>query len=220
MKSRPLVATVAAVAALLIAVSGAVAWAVATVPDGRSGMAPMMSGRGPTEAGPNGMSGWMHQTRLPGEFTYLTVMIAHHEEAVAAAAELRRSPRAELRFFGGSIVATQSAQIKDMRAWLGRWYPGRSTAVDYWPMMRDMSGLDGDALDRTFMQDMIGHHMAAVMMSQQLLMADAAEHPETKDLAARIRDEQHQEMFQMRTWLADWFDVLPRGGRHWGRMMW
>ena len=36
-------------------------------------------------------------------------------------------------------------------------------------MMRDLSGLSGDRLDRTFLEDMIGHHMAAVTMSQRLL---------------------------------------------------
>lgn len=211
----------ASAAVLLIAGSAVVGGIVATERhDARNGMATMMSGLEPTDAWPSGMSGWMHQTAATDEFTYLTVMVAHHQEAVSAAAELRRSPRAEIRAFGESIVATQSAQIKQMRAWLGQWYPGRPTAVDYRPMMHELSGLKGDALDRAFLQDMIGHHMAAVMMSQQLLMRDVAEHAETKDLAASIRDEQHLEMFQMRTWLADWFDAVPGRGWDMGRMMW
>lgn len=69
------------------------------------------------------------------EFEYLTEMVAHHEEAVAAARELVRSNRPQLRAFGATIVATQSAKIAQMRQWLSRWYPGRSTDVNDQPMM-------------------------------------------------------------------------------------
>jgi uncharacterized protein (DUF305 family) len=140
-------------------------------------------------------------------------MVAHHEEAVVAAAELQRSDRPQLRAFGASIVETQSAQIDLMRAWLARWYPGRATDVDYEPMMRDLSGLSGDALDEAFLRDMIGHHMMAVMMSQHLLVAGSAEHGRVDGLAESIRDEQHVEIMQMRRWLAEWFDVGWRHGR-------
>ena len=131
------------------------------------------------ERAPDTWSGdWMHgrgDGQMMGgavahdEFSYLTHMVAHHEEAVDAARQLARSERPQMRAFGRNIVATQSAQIDQMEAWLATWYPDRSTDVDYQPMMRDLTGLSGDRLDRVFLQDMVGHHMAAVMMSQQLL---------------------------------------------------
>ena len=46
-------------------------------------------------------------------------------------------------------------------------YPDQVLAVDYQPMMRDLSGLSGDALGHGNLQDMTVHHMMAVMMSQQ-----------------------------------------------------
>ena len=52
---------------------------------------------------------------------------------------------------------------------------------------------------------MVGHHMAAVMMSQQLLVRGVADHDEVEQLARTIRDEQHAEIFQMQQWLGDWF---------------
>src|SRR5689334_6578403 len=52
------------------------------------------------------------------EFSYLTRMVAHHEEAVDAARQLARSDRPRMRAFGRDIVATQSAQVEQMRAWL------------------------------------------------------------------------------------------------------
>jgi uncharacterized protein (DUF305 family) len=117
-----------------------------------------------------------------------------------------------MRAFGAAIVATQTAQIEQMTTWLTRWYPGRDTGVDYRPMMRDLSDLSGDALDRAFLEDMPAHHMMAVMMSQQLLGRALAEHDQVTDLAVSIRDEQHAEIIQMRRWQADWFDGGTGGG--------
>lgn len=159
------------------------------------------------------MVGSMHGTRVDDEQSYLAEMIVHHEEAVAAAQELQRSPRAEMREFGEAVVASQTAQIDQMRQWLADWYPDVSTRVDYRPMMRDLTDLSGDRLDQVFLEDMIGHHMAAVMMSQQLLMGGVADHEEVEQLARTIREEQHTEIFQMQQWLADWF------GGGWGSGM-
>ena len=156
-----------------------------------------------------GSAGMMGRSTDVGEADYLAEMVAHHREAVAAARELARSDRAEMRALGESIVATQSAQIEQMVTWLGDWYPDQDAAVDYQPMMRDLTGLSGDDLDRVFLQDMIGHHMAAVMMSQHLL-SRGADHVEVADLARSIRDDQHTEIVQMERWLLRWFDVRSR----------
>lgn len=148
------------------------------------------------------------------EPTWLAEMIPHHEEAVRAAEELARSSRPEMRELGAAIVSSQTAQIAQMRAWLDRWYPDEPEVTAYRPMMRDLSGLEGDALDRAFLDDMIGHHMMAVMMSQHLLGSRASTHEEVADLARQISAEQRAEIRQMRSWLRAWFGQRAPG------MMW
>ncbi|HTW13853.1 MAG TPA: DUF305 domain-containing protein [Nocardioides sp.] len=145
------------------------------------------------------------------EKAYLVEMIAHHQEAVEAARQLRRSSRAEMRDLGTSIVTSQSEQIGRMERWLASWYPDEPGGADYQPMMRDLSGLAGDRLDLAFLQDMIPHHMAAIMMSQRLLMRGLAEHPEVTALARSIRDEQGAEILRMRHWLLAWSGERGRG---------
>ena len=54
-------------------------------------------------------------------------------------------------------------------------------------MMRDLEGLQGEVLDKAYIEDMILHHMEAVMVSQQLLSRGLAEHEEVAFLA---RDQQ------------------------------
>lgn len=181
-------------------------------PDGRDWQQPRWQGPGAM------VFGGIHGMRAGSEYVYLAEMVVHHEEAVAAANQLKRSPSAEMREFGEAIIASQSAQIDQMRQWLGDWYPDRTGRVDYQPMMRDLTGLSGDRLDRVFLQDMIWHHMAAVMMSQQLLMRRVAEHSQVEALAEAIRDEQHSEIFQMQQWLRERFGAGwqhgMRGGMH------
>ncbi|WP_107772969.1 DUF305 domain-containing protein [Nocardioides sediminis] len=150
----------------------------------------------------NGMAG-MHVVRSEQEF--LVEMVAHHEEAIEAAGELARSERAEMRELGRSIVEGQTAEVEQMREWLARWYPDAPTDADYEPMMRDLSGLSGDRLDQVFLEDMVWHHMAAVMMSRQLVARDLAEHDEVEELAGTIAAAQHAEILMMRRWLWEWF---------------
>ena len=164
-------------------------------------------------AGMAGMPGTgMSGMAVEDEFGYLAMMIPHHEEAIGnGRLLLEGTDRPEMRAFATSIIDTQTREVEQMRGWLAAWYPGRDSAVDYTPMMRDLTGLRGDALDRAFLADMIPHHMGAVMMSQQLLGQGPAGHAELEPFARTVRDTQHVEIVQMRGWLADWFGATGMG---------
>jgi uncharacterized protein (DUF305 family) len=191
----------------------AVVWLAAVLvacSDDRMSMTPM----GPTSPGGmagsgmagSGMAGPGMGAVVTSEFEYLARMIPHHEEAVATAQlVVRGTDRQEMRTFARSIVSGQSAEIAQMRAWLAAWYPLRDATVTYDPMMRELVGLRGDALDQAFLADMIPHHMMAVMMSQQFLAARLDRHPETEPFARAIRDVQQQEAWMMQDWLRTWF---------------
>lgn len=218
-----LVVALLLVALVAIATSaGAVAWAIRDNNDTpvRTGPAMMATDPGSAPEWWDGgswrsMMGMMGWSGVASEPEYLAEMIAHHREAIAAAGNLTRSDRAEMRSLGESIIASQSAQIQQMQDWLQEWYPEQPTDVAYQPMMRNLSELSGDRLDRAFLQDMIGHHMAAVMMSQNLLWR-GVEHDQVAELARSIRDDQHAEIVQMQRWLAQWYDTDWRGGMGWG----
>ena len=191
MKRR--VALIAAVVAVLAASATAAVAVADPADDGdwfghRDGM---MSSRSYDESdGPRALAARVDDagpdagTGAVSEYAYVTEMVAHHQEAVAAAQQLERSPRTEMREFGVAIIASQSAQIDQMQQWLSDWFPSRSGHADYQPMMRDLTGLSGDRLDRVFLQDMVGHHMGAVMMSQRLLMRGVADHEQVEVLGA------------------------------------
>lgn len=215
----------AALAALgLVGVGVAVAAGPPGGMAGRGGSAPMAGAVEPRWAsGAGAMGAGMPGGRMAGmgmqvatEFDYLAQMIPHHEEAIATAELVAAtSTRPELRAFTARIVTTQTAEVVRMKQWLAAWYPGRDTAVEYRPMMRDLSALSGDARDRTFLRDMIPHHMAAVMSSQQVLAWGLARHGELVPFARTVRDVQHAEIATMVFWLGAWFGDSPMGrGMH------
>jgi uncharacterized protein (DUF305 family) len=181
---------------------------------GQMGSGQMGSGQMGSGQMGSGQMGSMARARVDSEFGYLTEMIPHHQEAIAAAQQLlARSDRPEMKAFATSIIQTQSAQVDQMKADLARWYPGRDTTANYAPMMRDLSQLSGDALDRAFLEDMIPHHGMAVMMSEQLLSQHMAQHDEVTQLATTIRDGQHAEIVKMMGWLGSWFGESVHGQR-------
>ena len=225
--------SLAAIAGLSVAIVGVVATHFITLPSGAEPRQPLWrSGRqipmNLSQMMPMHRGGWgrgpMNQNQMPGhfgqmmqannEFEFLSLMIPHHEEAIATAQRvLEYGDRPEMQKFAQNIIDVQTAEIQQMEAWLDEWYPNRSTNLTYTPMMRDLDQLEGEALDQAFLEDMIMHHMGAVMMSQRLANFGLVEHPEVRPFAQNIADTQRQEIWQMQAWLRDWYGVtgMPMG---------
>lgn len=210
-----------ATALVVVAVAGLAFWWFSPMRElSTSGWAPGMWGPGGGMMGERGSfgpgmgigpmgRGMMNQMHamadVESEYEFLASMIPHHEEAVETATILRdNTNRREMREFAESIIRVQTREIEQMEAWLARWYPDRPSRAEYEPMMGEYEDLTGDRLDVAFLQDMIPHHMAAVMMSQQLIVSDLAEHDDVEDLARTIRDAQMEEIRRMSLWLREW----------------
>ncbi len=146
----------------------------------------------------------MHRTGsfVNNEYEFLAHMIPHHEEAIFTANILKENTESEEMIqFAERIIISQSEEIEKMKTWLTTWYPDKDHQIDYQPMMRDLEGLKGEELDIAFLEDMIPHHMEAIMMSQQLLSRGLAEHEEIAELARAIRNDQLDEIHMMRNML-------------------
>lgn len=141
-----------------------------------------------------------HSTMMVGsEREFITHMIPHHQEAVDTAQEVleRGGTTPEIRTLAESIISTQVAEIDMMKEWHLNWY--REAYVDtgsYTPMMRELENLTGAELDQVFLEDMIGHHMGAIMMSRSV--RPYIEHSEVTELADAIELTQSAEIAAMR----------------------
>lgn len=143
---------------------------------------------------------------INSEYEFLIKMIPHHEEAVYTAKILKeKTNRQEMKEFAEKIIETQNREIEQMNKWLDKWYADKENYYEYQAMMSDYKELSGNQLDQVFLEEMIFHHMSAVMMSQQLIVKGLAEHEEIYELAKSIRTNQRNEIFQMREWLDKWY---------------
>jgi uncharacterized protein (DUF305 family) len=152
----------------------------------------------------------------PFDLQFIDQMTMHHEGAIKSSEHMiSDSKRPELRELAQNIEESQSEQIKQMQGWRDKWYPDAEQtsgmpAGEMEEMMGDgtmermMGGsmremMGDDTTDEMFLEMMIPHHQLAVNMSEKALTE--AEHPELKDLAQKIRDEQLAEIELMKGYL-------------------
>jgi uncharacterized protein (DUF305 family) len=141
---------------------------------------------------------------VKSEREFIEHMIPHHEEAIVTAREVlaRGGSTPEMRTLAENIISAQEREIAAMKAWHEAWYG--TPYVDlgtYKPMMRDLSLLSGAELDKVFLEDMIHHHMGAIMMARSV--APFIEREETRTLTETIIKTQSAEIETMRTLLAN-----------------
>jgi uncharacterized protein (DUF305 family) len=149
----------------------------------------------------NGM-GHMVSITVSSEREFIEGMIPHHQEAIDTAKQVlaRGGATPEMRKLAEDIITAQEQEIAEMKKWYEAWYgePYNDNG-QYMPMMRDLGPLSGEDLDRTFLEDMIMHHMGAIMMARSV--EPYIEHQEIADLAEAIIDTQAKEIQLMQSLL-------------------
>lgn len=170
---------------------------------------PRSYGDSDRERGPGmmngGMGGMMGDRSMHGDMVvksereFIEHMIPHHEEAITTANEVlaRGATTPEIKALAEAIVAAQTKEVADMKSWYRTWYNTEYTPTGtYRPMMRPLTNLSGAELDKVFLEDMVHHHMGAIMMANSV--APHIEHDEMRDLAANIIRTQSDEIDTMR----------------------
>jgi len=137
---------------------------------------------------------------VKSEREFLTGMIPHHQEAVDTAKEViaRGGSTPEIKLLAENIVAAQEKEIAQMKQWYQDWYGVvyEAKSEDYEPMMRELANLSGAELDKRFLEDMVMHHMGAIMMAQSV--QPYIEHNEITELTEAIVTSQTVEIELMR----------------------
>lgn len=151
------------------------------------------------------MSGMDHSMMMvSSEKEFLQGMIPHHQEAVDTAKEVieRGGSTPEIKALAEAIVVAQEKEIAEMKGWYQDWYGETYEPTgEYREMMRELENLSGAELDRRFLEDMIMHHMGAIMMAQSV--QPHIEHEEITNLTQAIKVTQSKEIDLMRDLLRD-----------------
>lgn len=161
-----------------------------------------MMGNPDTNTGSMNNMDHMMSMMVQSEREFIDGMIPHHQEAVDTAKEViaRGGTTPEIKQLAQNIVVAQEKEIAEMKVWYETWYkePYKENGK-YKPMMRELSALSGKELDRTFLEDMIMHHMGAIMMARSV--QPYIEHQDMEKLTQSIVTSQSAEIGQMRQML-------------------
>lgn len=141
----------------------------------------------------------MEQMFVTSEQEFIEHMIPHHQEAIDTAREVleRGGTTEEMRDLMNTIITAQTTEIESMQAWYKTWFDKQyQDSGTYSPMMRELADLSGEDIDRAFLEDMIMHHMGAIMMARSI--QPYIKHQEMSDLTQAIVTTQSAEISQMR----------------------
>jgi uncharacterized protein (DUF305 family) len=144
-------------------------------------------------------SGHMMPMAVSSEREFIEMMIPHHEEAVVTAKEVlaRGATTQEMKELATGIITAQEKEISDMKNWYEAWYGvAYSNNGSYEPMMRELANLSGVELDKAFLEDMIMHHMGAIMMAKSV--EAYITHDELRMLTVSIIKTQTEEIGHMK----------------------
>jgi uncharacterized protein (DUF305 family) len=155
------------------------------------------------------------------DLRFIDAMIPHHQGALEMAEELlQKSTRPELKQLATAIIKAQKQEINEMKQWRITWYPKAgdqpmaydakmghtmpmsSEQIKAMMMSIDLGAADAE-FDRRFINGMIPHHEAAVIMAEDALKK--SQRPEIKNLAQAIIKSQNTEINQMKQWLKTWY---------------
>jgi uncharacterized protein (DUF305 family) len=160
-----------------------------------------------------GMQGSANAATAPYDAQFIDTMIRHHQMAIDMMKLVdQRAAHADLKSMARKGMETQQQEIQQLQDWKAAWYPDKQDAINMkMPgMMESMKGMsmdklsstNGDAFDRMFIDMMSKHHRGAVAMGKDAIKK--ATHPELKQLAQKIIDEQTEEVAQMARWKKEW----------------
>ncbi|MBD2418008.1 DUF305 domain-containing protein [Anabaena cylindrica FACHB-243] len=155
------------------------------------------------------------------DLRFIDAMIPHHQGATVMAKEIeQKSKRPEIKKLGDEITNAQNQEITQMKQWRTTWYPkagDKPMAYDAkmghdmemspeqkqaMMMNMDLGAADAE-FDLRFINAMIPHHEAAVVMAKDALQK--SQRPEIKKLAENIIKSQDAEINQMKQWRQAWY---------------
>jgi uncharacterized protein (DUF305 family) len=114
----------------------------------------------------------MQHTNISSEEEFIKHMIPHHQEAVDTASRLTAmTQNPELKELTANISAAQENEITMMNGWIQRRYAtGTVQSCKYnlwWEIHQHWSAIT--TIEKMRLEDMIQHHMGAIMMAKLVL---------------------------------------------------
>jgi uncharacterized protein (DUF305 family) len=102
------------------------------------------------------------------DLRYINAMIVHHRGAMLLAEQLQQSTtRPEMNALATEILTNEPKAIDELYAWKKEWYNDSRTVRD--PIVANL-GTAGDTFDLRFLNAIIAHHEAGLLMTKDASM--------------------------------------------------
>lgn len=99
------------------------------------------------------------------DLRYLNAMAAHHRGAMLLAEQAEQSQRPEIQSLAAAIQRDEPKLIDELYQWKKEWYRDTRTVRD--PLPARLGSYD-DKLDLRFLNALIAHHEAGILMTQEI----------------------------------------------------
>lgn len=186
-------------------------------------LAIVVSGCGNDDATPNSMGNMSNGNMSNGNMSnakgdqvdamFVTGMVPHHQAAIdMAELGVTDADHAEIKELSQNIIKSQTAEIEQMDAIKSDLPESKGSMMSQEQMTGMMSDVDSlkkaKNFDKAFIDAMIPHHQAAVVMANQVISNGT--NAEVEQLAKAIVKAQSKEIAQMPVWRMKWYGApLP-----------
>lgn len=144
------------------------------------------------------------------EIDFMKYLIDHHYAGtIIDQMCVKKATHQALRDLCSKEVKDQQMQINEMKSWLHKWY-----GIHYEPQLDAqgqaivdyISSLNGGrTFEIGFMENLIPHHLSAIISSQKCV--EKASHESLKDLCENVVSSQTMSVSMLKTWLCNWYEL-------------
>ncbi|MBJ7353664.1 MAG: DUF305 domain-containing protein [Thermoleophilaceae bacterium] len=139
---------------------------------------------------------------------FVTGMVPHHQAAIdMAELGITNADHAEIKQLSQNIIKSQQAEIEQMNAMKSDLPETKGTMMSQDEMAGMMSDVDSlkkaKNFDKAFIDAMIPHHQAAVVMANRVIASGS--NAEVEQLAKAIVKAQSKEIAEMQSWRVEWY---------------
>lgn len=139
---------------------------------------------------------------------FVTGMIPHHQAAIDMAEQgVNDATHSEIKQLSNNIIKSQQAEIEQMNTMKSELPATKGSMMSQDEMTGMMSDVDSmkkaKNFDKAFIDAMIPHHQAAVVMANQVIANGS--NAEVEQLAKAIVKAQSREIAQMQSWRVKWY---------------
>ncbi len=134
------------------------------------------------------------------DLRYLNAMIAHHRGALLLAEQAAQSRRTEIRELSAAIQAGEPKLIAELYQWKKDWYGDTRKVRD--PLVAELGSVN-DTFDLRFLNALIAHHEAGVLMTQETRLKSSRS--EVLDNADAVEAFLKESGAKLKEWRSAWY---------------